>query len=133
MESFVVCQQFKGSPYLNLPLDIGGYVNIEDYVSRALQANRTTDTAAAAAAAQDKEQLSKDAKVLRASIPFIACGDLSGWSRPDGSSVPFILDADKSYPMTLSEHIAAPIAPPIEPPYQSSIAKRKLDNQRKNI
>ena len=122
MESFVVCQQFKGSPYLNLPLDIGGYVNIEDYVSRALRANGTTDA---------EEQTKKDTAVLKATVPFVACGDLSGWSRPDGSSIPLILDADKSYPTTFSEHIE-PIAPPIEPPYQSSIAKQKLNNQLKN-
>jgi tRNA (cytidine32/guanosine34-2'-O)-methyltransferase len=128
MESFVVCEQFKGSPYLNLPLDIGGYVNIEDYVARALRANRTNDTGTT----PDEEQYKRDADILRTTIPFVACGDLSGWSRPDGSTVPFILDADKSYPMTFSEHIA-PIAPPIEPPYQSSIAKQKLVNQMKNM
>lgn len=123
MESFVVCQQFKGSPYLNLPLDIGGYVNIEDYVSRAIRANRTTDT---------DETTTNDAELLlKATIPFVACGDLSGWSRPDGSTIPLILDADKSYPMSFSEH-KAPIAPPIEPPYQSSIAKQKLDQQMKH-
>ena len=126
MESFVVCERFKGSPYLNLPLDIGGYVNIEDYVSRALRANQPTDTTK-----QDNEQTKNDAEVLKATIPFVACGDLSGWSRPDGSTIPFILDADKSYPMTFAEH-KAPIAPPIEPPYQSSIAKQKLINQTKN-
>jgi hypothetical protein len=127
MESFVVCQQFKGSPYLNLPLDIGGYVNIEDYVSRALHANQSTSTTS-----RDEEQIKKDTEVLRATIPFVACGDLSGWTPPDGgSTIPLILDADKSYPMTFSEH-KAPIAPPIEPPYQSSIAKQKLINQTKN-
>ena len=126
MESFVVCQQFKGSPYLNLPLDIGGYVNIEDYVSRALHANQPTNTTKL-----DDEQRKKDADVLKATIPFVACGDLSGWSRPDGSTIPLILDADKSYPMTFAEH-KVPIAPPIEPPYQSSIAKQKLMNQTKN-
>lgn len=126
MESFVVCQQFKGSPYLNLPLDIGGYVNIEDYVSRALRANGTTD-----AGNPDEEQINNDTAVLKATVPFVACGDLSGWSRPDGCTIPLILDADKSYPTTFSEHIA-PIAPPIEPPYQSSITKQKLNNQLKN-
>jgi tRNA (cytidine32/guanosine34-2'-O)-methyltransferase len=126
MESFVVCQQFKGSPYLNLPLDIGGYVNIEDYVSRALHANQPTNTTK-----QDEEKTRKDAEVLKATIPFVACGDLSGWSRPDGCTIPLILDADKSYPMSFSEH-KAPIAPPIEPPYQSSIAKQKLMKQTKN-
>jgi tRNA (cytidine32/guanosine34-2'-O)-methyltransferase len=127
MESFVVCQKFKGSPYLNLPLDIGGYVNIEDYVSRALrnQPNYNGLT-------PDDEQYKKDADTLKATIPFVACGDLSGWSRPDGSTIPLILDADKSYPMELSDHIATPIAPPIAPPYQSSMNKQKQMKQSKH-
>jgi tRNA (cytidine32/guanosine34-2'-O)-methyltransferase len=136
MESFVVCQQFKGAPYRNLPLDLGGYVNIEDYVSRALRTNciptNNTTTPESTTTSQEKKQNEANAKILRATIPFVACGDLSGWTRPDGSTVPFLLDADMSYPMTLSEHIA-PIAPPIEPPYQFSIAKQKLINQMKNL
>jgi tRNA (cytidine32/guanosine34-2'-O)-methyltransferase len=125
MESFVVCQRFVGSPYLNLPLDISGYVNIKDYVSRTLGNNRKDATSTI-----DVEQEKKDAEILSATIPFIACGDLSGWRRRDGSSMPnMILDADKSYPMELSDFIA-PIAPPIEPPYQSSIAKQKELNQQ---
>jgi tRNA (cytidine32/guanosine34-2'-O)-methyltransferase len=127
MESFVVCQRFIGPPYFNLPLDIGGYVNIKDYVSRTLANNRKCDTTESI----DIEQEKKDAEILSATVPFIACGDLSGWRRPDGSRMPtMILDADKSYPMELSDFIA-PIAPPIEPPYQSSIAKQKEMNQQK--
>jgi tRNA (cytidine32/guanosine34-2'-O)-methyltransferase len=32
MESFVVCEQFVGAPYRNLPLDMGGYIHLHDYV-----------------------------------------------------------------------------------------------------
>lgn len=29
MESFVVCECFKGEKYFNLPLDVGGYINVD--------------------------------------------------------------------------------------------------------
>lgn len=104
MESFVVCEHFKGAPYFNLPLDIGGYVNVNDYVPSLQDLSLEGD---------GQETLDP------AVIPFLACGDLSGWSRSG-----MVLDADKSYPITETEHIA-PIALPIEPPYQSSIEKQK--------
>ncbi|EEC51446.1 predicted protein [Phaeodactylum tricornutum CCAP 1055/1] len=89
MESFVVCQRFKGAPYLNLPHD----------------------------------ELSDPLDSI--DIPFLACGDLSDWS-PSGE----ILDADKSYPIDESQYIA-PIAPPIQPPYQTSMEKQAEDRRKK--
>jgi tRNA (cytidine32/guanosine34-2'-O)-methyltransferase len=50
-------------------------------------------------------------------IPFVACGDLSGFSSQ-------VLDSDKSYPIDSEEYIP-PIAPPIQPPYETSIALHK--------
>jgi tRNA (cytidine32/guanosine34-2'-O)-methyltransferase len=109
MESFVVCQHFKGAPYFNLPLDIGGYIKVNDYVTSMHDLTVEGDA-----------QAPLDSSV----VPFLACGDLSGWSRNG-----MVLDADKSYPIDETEHIA-PIAPPIEPPYQASIEKQK-DERRK--
>ena len=43
-------------------------------------------------------------------IPFLACGDLSGWS-----STGQHLDADASYPIDISEYL-----PPVSPPISSS-------------
>jgi tRNA (cytidine32/guanosine34-2'-O)-methyltransferase len=105
MESFVVCQGFKGGRYLNLPLDIGGYVNVENYIGVEQEENN---------------------ELVSTIIPFIACGDLSGWN-PDGQ----VLDSDKSYPMDESEYIE-PIAPPLEPPYQESIEKQKEERRKRS-
>lgn len=102
MESFVVCQRFHAGKYMNLPLDVGGYIDV-----RRL--------------AGDKAEGELDPTI----VPFIACGDLSDWS-PNGE----ILDSDKSYPMEQEAYIA-PIAPPIEPPYQTSIERQKQGFQKK--
>ena len=108
MESFVVCQKFRGAPFLNLPLDIGGYTDLRTVVE-----GETEST----------EQEALDPSV----IPFLACGDLSGWSY-NGQ----VLDADKSYPID-SEGSAyiPPIAPPINPPYETSIAMQKEERQKR--
>jgi tRNA (cytidine32/guanosine34-2'-O)-methyltransferase len=104
MEAFVVCQHFKqGKQYQNLPLDLGGYLNLRDTLGTQHD---------------DKDQL--DPFV----IPFLACGDLSGWSNKGHH-----LDADASYPMELSDYIP-PVAPPIQPPYETSISKRKNQQQQ---
>ncbi|BBN18114.1 tRNA (cytidine32/guanosine34-2'-O)-methyltransferase [Marchantia polymorpha subsp. ruderalis] len=42
-------------------------------------------------------------------IPFLACGDLSGW------------DADQSYPIDSSAGTLAPVQPPIAPPYKTAL------------
>lgn len=111
MESFVVCQRFKGKPYFNLPLDIGGYVNIRDIV-------------------QSDSQENEDESPDPAIIQFFACGDLSGWPMDDGE----VLDSDKSYPIgavgATTEYIP-PVAPPIDPPYEASIAKQKEERRKR--
>jgi tRNA (cytidine32/guanosine34-2'-O)-methyltransferase len=112
MESFVVCQNFKGGAYTDLPLEIGGFTDIRDYISN------------------EGEDASKDSGEERAAleptvVPFLACGDLSGWA-PNGT----ILDSDKSYPMDPKDYIA-PISPPIAPPYESSIARQKAERQKR--
>ena len=102
MEAFVVCEGFKGKPFWNLPLDLGGYVNFEDFVI-------------------DREGLDPDLE--DSTLKFFACGDLSGWKGP-------VLDADMSYPMEESAHIE-PIAPPIDPPYQESMEKQKAARRKR--
>ena len=113
MESFVVCEIFKGAPYLNLPLDIGGYVNVQDYAATNLQS-----------LSLDKDDPGDDTKLDPAFIPFLACGDLSGWHG-------MILDADKSYEIDAKSHIA-PIAPPLDPPYQESLKRQKEERQKRS-
>jgi hypothetical protein len=60
-----------------------------------------------------------------------------------GSKEPMILDADKSYPVdairtstevagaAATTNYIAPIAPPIEPPYQASIERQKQERRNK--
>jgi tRNA (cytidine32/guanosine34-2'-O)-methyltransferase len=127
MESFVVCEQFVGAPYRNLPLDMGGYINLQDYVVPG------QDETSLVVGIRDIIHTRNNIDELSVTtVPFVACSDLSGWSsrRDGGRHTMMILDADKSYPMELSEHIA-PIAPPIEPPYQASIKKQKEWNVQK--
>jgi tRNA (cytidine32/guanosine34-2'-O)-methyltransferase len=96
IEAFVVCEKFKeGRQYQNLPLDLGGYLDLPKTIG------------------EDQEQL--DPFV----VPFLACGDLSGWS-----STGQHLDADASYPIEMSDHLP-PVAPPIQPPYETSISQKK--------
>ena len=64
---------------------------------------------------------SKELEVFK----FVTCGDLSGFAPPG-----VVLDADKSYPMDSKDYIA-PIAPPIDPPYETSIAREKEARQKK--
>ena len=107
MESFVVCQQFKGGRYMDLPLEIGGFADIRDYIPK-----------------NDKEKEAASDHLPPAVVPFLACGDLSGFGPPG-----MILDADKSYPMDAKDYIA-PIAPPIDPPYETSIARQKEERKK---
>jgi tRNA (cytidine32/guanosine34-2'-O)-methyltransferase len=118
LESFVVCQHYVGAPYMNLPLDIGGYVNVQDYDLAGKMSAASLQTV------PERHGVEGSPHFDPAVVPFIACGDLSGWSS-------MVLDADKSYPMDSSQHIA-PIAPPIEPPYQESMDKAKQDRQRRS-
>jgi len=109
MESFVVCQRFKGEAYMNLPLDVGGYLNVNELV----EAESTED---------DSTELDPSM------VAFLACGDLSGWA-PEGQ----VLDSDMSYPINddgESTYIP-PIAPPIEPPYKTSMEKQKEERSKR--
>jgi len=127
MEAFVVCQGFFGGKYMNLPLE-GGFEE---------------GLGAGGLRSENDNQDEKDA--LHPSIvPFISCGDLSGYSYNAPGGVDF-LDSDKSYPLdedksSMKEskknrnegsNYIAPIAPPIRPPYESSLAKAKEARTKK--
>jgi len=115
IEAFVVCQLFKGGVFNDLPLE-GGWDRLMEGM-------------------QEGELVSGGCGV----VPFVSCGDLAGYEAPDGFD---FMDADKSYPM--EDHLEdedceekgrqqkhlKPIAPPIRPPYQSSIAKAKEQRKR---
>jgi len=77
-------------------------------------------------------------EILPSIVPFIACGDLSGYVAPAGSFQ--YLDSDKSYPLEKEDtkneepgltQALGPIAPPIKPPYEKSIVKAKDAKQAK--
>ncbi|CAB9510048.1 cytidine(32)/guanosine(34)-2'-O-methyltransferase [Seminavis robusta] len=106
MEAFVVCQNFKqGSQYQDLPLDLGGYLDLAPIVG--------------------EETNNKEPKLDSSVVPFLACGDLSGWSNNNGQH----LDADASYPIEEHEYIP-PVAPPIHPAYETSISQQKQQQQQ---
>lgn len=94
IEAFVVCQGFYGDPYFDLPLEGGFDINAE---------------------ADMRGAGCLEGALHPSIVPFIACGDLSGFEG---------LDADKSYPLGDASSIA-PLVPPIRPPYETSMAKEK--------
>mmetsp|Transcript_17390 Transcript_17390/g.49783 ORF Transcript_17390/g.49783 Transcript_17390/m.49783 type:complete len:336 (-) Transcript_17390:221-1228(-) len=107
IESFVVCQGFRGGDFRDLPLE-GGFDHV-DVARRGAGGLRDGDSAD-----------------LRSSIvPFVACGDLSGYTAPGGG----VMDADKSYP--LEDAATAVVAPPIRPPYEKAKAKAKEAKSKK--
>lgn len=119
MEAFVVCQGFFGGKYMNLPLEGGFQEGI--------------------GAGGLRSESEEEGGLLHPSIvPFIACGDLSGYDAPGGVD---FLDSDKSYPLdennvsinrnVVSTNYIAPIAPPIRPPYESSMTKAKEARAKK--
>ncbi len=125
IEAFVVCQEFKGGEFFDLPLE-GGF-DPDTYTCN--------DGMEWKAGAGGVRGLIKRAEILPSIVPFVACGDLSGY---DNSGLSF-LDADKSYPIDCDDartndkgqSYIQPIAPPIKPPYESSIAKAKEERQNK--
>ena len=139
IEAFVVCQKFKGGEFFNLPLE--GSFDPDSYV--IYDDDGTISGEWKAGAGGLCELNDKRSEILPSIVPFVACGDLSGY---DSSGIPF-LDADKSYPIESievnstqsgekgqgkqSNKYIKPIAPPIKPPYENSIAIAKQEKQRK--
>jgi tRNA (cytidine32/guanosine34-2'-O)-methyltransferase len=109
IESFVVCQGFRGGEFRDLPLE-GGFDDAD---------------AARRGAGGLREGDGDKVDVRRSIVPFVACGDLSGYTAPGGG----VMDADKSYP--LEDATTAVVAPPIRPPYEKSIAKAKEARSKK--
>lgn len=74
-------------------------------------------------------QATQDEAFHRSIVPFIACGDLSGYYVPPGIK---FMDSNKSYPLDkMSSEYIEPIAPPIKPPYEMSIVKAKEARAKK--
>ena len=112
IESFVVCQGFRGGEYNDLPLE-GGFDHV-DAARRGAGGLRGEGGGVG----------------LRSSIvPFVACGDLAGYTAPGGG----VMDADKSYPLEDAAATApvAVVAPPIRPPYEKARAKAKEARSKK--
>jgi tRNA (cytidine32/guanosine34-2'-O)-methyltransferase len=87
LESFVVCQHFKGGAYFNLPLE--------------------------------GDTVLEDSSISPAVVPFLACGDLSGWGETSE-----MMDADKSY--DIDQEYISPVQPPIQPHHQAKQQVRFL-------
>ena len=95
---------------MDLDLSIGGFADVRDSLPDD---------------AKEKNQEKSKSRLPPTVVPFLACGDLSGFA-PRGA----VLDSDKSYPMDAKDYIA-PIAPPIDPPYETSSARQKEERQKK--
>ncbi|KAL7568758.1 hypothetical protein ACA910_021750 [Epithemia clementina (nom. ined.)] len=81
MEAFVVCQHFVGDPFVELPLDIAGG-GAHEFVDK-LRHKLTNAASDASAARSPSTRMTFDENtvfMLRCAIPFLACGDLSGWN-----------------------------------------------------
>lgn len=117
MEAFVVCQNFKGGKYSDLPLEIGGFADIREHVS-----NSDDDDTGTKKADRSSSAVSD---LHPAVVPFLACGDLSGFGPPG-----MVLDSNKSYPMDSKDYVS-PIAPPIHPPYETSMLRQKEERRNK--
>ena len=64
LESFVVCQNFIGGPrYTNLPLDIGGYINVQDYSSVASSSINTDPVS------QNSSSISSSDRMTACAVP----------------------------------------------------------------
>lgn len=50
---------------------------------------------------------------MRCLVPFLACGDLSGW------------DPDRNYDLEEGKEVLEPLAPPTEPAYKLALEKMK--------
>ncbi len=109
IEAFVVCQGFKAGDYCNLPLE-GGF-----------------DRQISGAGGIRSEENEDSDDIIPSIVPFLACGDLTGYKAPAGID---FLDSDKSYP--LDEAHVEPVMLPIRPPYEASIAKAKESKQEKS-
>lgn len=135
MESFVVCERFHAGVFLNLPLDIGGYVDIgkiaalkiED--STMLQSTRADDDNEEDCSQTQTTKSNENDYFNQVVVPFIACGDLSSWNYFQGQP----LDSDKSYPIEFGKESTyiSPIAPPINPPYQTSMDMKKEERKKR--
>mmetsp|Transcript_16978 Transcript_16978/g.47408 ORF Transcript_16978/g.47408 Transcript_16978/m.47408 type:complete len:305 (-) Transcript_16978:163-1077(-) len=97
IEAFVVCQGYQPPPGFH-PSQLRELLEGADLAAHEAGPGLNNDPACAAA----REQL----------IPFVACGDLSGW------------DADRSYHLeapAAGEYVTLPpVQPPIAPPYKSA-------------
>mmetsp|Transcript_21289 Transcript_21289/g.24203 ORF Transcript_21289/g.24203 Transcript_21289/m.24203 type:complete len:351 (+) Transcript_21289:55-1107(+) len=145
IEAFVVCQKFKGGKFFDLPLE-GGFdsvtsintdTNVQLDNNKGGGGHESIQWKAGAGGLRENQECHKDEDISPSIVPFVACGDLTGYMPP---GIDF-LDSDKSYPLSSTNNnttlfgtsgnkqsessFIKPIAPPIRPPYESSIAKAK--------
>ena len=140
----MVCQRFVSGVFRDLPLE-GGF--------DSLDLDRVGAGGLRGEKGEEEEEVNDPNHVRSSIVPFVACGDLSGYVPPAGID---FFDSDKSYPLepttmtstqedatlemerrirdfsldptpppSSSEGYIEPIAPPIRPPYQTSMAKAK--------
>lgn len=133
VEAFVVCQGFNPEnrpEFRDLPLESG----FDAYIGEN---------------GSDLERRCRDhlqgSLSRREFVPFVSCGDLSGFDDQLILATGGVLDSDRSYPIFDSvtekkddglskrgaQKALAPLTPPIDPPYQTAIEKKKLGREKK--
>jgi len=115
IESFVVCLGFRGGKYMDLPLE-GGFDG-SDEARRGAGGIRP-----------DGEEYADE--ISPSIVPFVSCGDLSCWKAPnldglEANSNHQNIDGQSKEQLAPITTSIAPVAPPIRPPYATSIAKAK--------
>ncbi|KAL7535312.1 hypothetical protein ACHAXR_006415, partial [Thalassiosira sp. AJA248-18] len=121
IESFVVCKNF-GYGKLNdvercLDLELeGGWDEMSGGVGGLRLHPRGED---------DYDEDDGSRTIVPTIVPFVACSSLRGCDYESSSILPGgvdFMDADKSYAFSEAK---APLAPPIQPPYEAGMAKAK--------
>mmetsp|Transcript_4895 Transcript_4895/g.10131 ORF Transcript_4895/g.10131 Transcript_4895/m.10131 type:complete len:329 (-) Transcript_4895:92-1078(-) len=131
MESFVVCQNYTPPqgyvPTMITPMLAADYTKAEAAVTTAeTQATTAAATPLApsvsSSAVGDKEKKNELLGVNKVVVPFVACGDLSGF------------DSDQSYVLskTAAENYLAPRQLPINPSYKEAIERKRTAGAASN-
>lgn len=69
--------------------------------------------------------------LMRTSIPFLACGDLSGWDADKNYDLSSTLSSDDQHKSAERQYISLePIQPPTAPAYKTAMELQKRQQQQ---
>jgi tRNA (cytidine32/guanosine34-2'-O)-methyltransferase len=111
LEAFVVCQDFKGAPYLDLPLQ---------GIESVLETSTVPPAVPPFLACGDLSGWKGGG----------GSGGLVGGNQETTNSSTDWMDANKSYPMDATADYIAPVAPPIQPPHEEAVNQRQQQQKQ---